>query len=116
MTNDSPPGALAWFVAFCLAASASGIEFIHERLWNSLKNLIHEDARLMCLSADLHDSKSSEDSSLVFKGVKIISSSIEITLLQTVPILPDLIVAIDYFTRGYRLRHCRYSSSSPLTI
>jgi ABC-type transport system involved in Fe-S cluster assembly fused permease/ATPase subunit len=103
-TSGSPWAAVMVFALLRLAASESGIELIRQWLWIPVK-YYSQDAlarasysHMMHLSADFHDSKSSSDMLMAIQGGSAVSNAIESVLLQAVPMLVDMFVAIIYLS------------------
>ncbi|RFU73506.1 heavy metal tolerance [Trichoderma arundinaceum] len=103
-TSGSPWAAVIVFAALRLAASESGIELIRQWLWIPVK-YYSQDAlarasysHMMHLSADFHDSKSSSDMLMAIQGGSAVSNAIESVLLQAVPMLVDMCVAVVYLS------------------
>ncbi|KAH6610090.1 heavy metal tolerance [Trichoderma cornu-damae] len=103
-TSGSPWAAVIVFAFLRLAASESGIELVRQWLWIPVK-YYSQDAlarasysHMMHLSADFHDSKSSSDMLMAIQGGSAVSNAIENVLLQAVPMLVDMCVAVIYLS------------------
>jgi ABC-type transport system involved in Fe-S cluster assembly fused permease/ATPase subunit len=87
-----------------LASSQSGIELIRQWLWIPVKYYSYDAltravySHVMNLSADFHDSKSSSEMMVAFWGGRAVSSAVETVLLQAIPMLFDLTVAVFYLS------------------
>ncbi|KAM4067023.1 ABC transporter [Hirsutella rhossiliensis] len=96
--------AVVFFAFLRLASSEAGIELVRQRLWIPVKYYAHDSisraaySHMMHLSADFHDSKSSSDMMLAIYGGTAVSNVVENILLQAVPMLIDMCVAIMYLS------------------
>ncbi|OAA39116.1 heavy metal tolerance protein [Metarhizium rileyi] len=101
---NNPWVAVAVFAALRLAASDSGIELLRQWLWIPVQYYSHDAmtraaySHMIHLSADFHDSKSSSDMMLAIHGGHAVSNAIESVLLQAVPMLIDMCVALIYLS------------------
>ncbi|EHK24322.1 uncharacterized protein TRIVIDRAFT_122868, partial [Trichoderma virens Gv29-8] len=102
--SGNPWTAVITFALLRLVASESGIELIRQWLWIPVKYYSRDAlsrasySHVMNLSADFHDSKSSSDMLVAIQGGSAISSAIESVLLQAVPMLVDMCVAVVYLS------------------
>ncbi|KAK5996663.1 Heavy metal tolerance protein [Cladobotryum mycophilum] len=102
--SNSPWTAVIVFALLRLAASESGIELVRQWLWVPVK-YYSQDAltrasysHMMHLSADFHDSKSSSDMLMAIQGGSAVSNAVESILLQAVPMLVDMCIAVVYLS------------------
>ncbi|KAG6011860.1 hypothetical protein E4U43_008069 [Claviceps pusilla] len=107
-TNGSNPWmAVAIFAALRLASSDSGIELLRQWLWVPVRFYSHDAmtraaySHMIHLSADFHDSKSSSDMMVAIHGGRAVSNAVESVLLQAVPMLIDMCVAIIYLSATF---------------
>ncbi|RFU71869.1 hypothetical protein TARUN_10393, partial [Trichoderma arundinaceum] len=102
--SGSPWSAVMVFVFLQFAASESGIELIRQWLWTPVKHYSHGAlaraaySHTMHLSADFHDSKSTSDILMAMSGGNAISNAIESVLLQALPMMVDMCVAVIYLS------------------
>ncbi|KAG5929673.1 hypothetical protein E4U42_005105 [Claviceps africana] len=106
--NGSNPWiAVAIFAALRLASSDSGIELLRQWLWVPVRFYSHEAmtraaySHMIHLSADFHDSKSSSDMMVAIHGGHAVSNAVESVLLQAVPMLIDMCVALIYLSATF---------------
>ncbi|PHH92202.1 hypothetical protein CDD83_8491 [Cordyceps sp. RAO-2017] len=104
-TNPASPWiAVIVFAVLRLAASESGLELLRQWLWIPVKYYAHDSitrvaySHMMHLSADFHDSKSSSDMMMAIYGGNAVSNVVENILLQAVPMLIDMCIAIIYLS------------------
>ncbi|KAK2608524.1 hypothetical protein QQS21_002986 [Conoideocrella luteorostrata] len=108
----SPDGKNPWvavtiFAALRLAASDSGIELLRQWLWVPVQYYSHDAmtraaySHMIHLSADFHDSKSSSDMMVAINGGHAVSNAVESVLLQAVPMLIDMCVALIYLSATF---------------
>ncbi|PHH59094.1 hypothetical protein CDD81_3805 [Ophiocordyceps australis] len=103
-SSASPWLAVILFAFLRLAASDSGVELLRQWLWIPVKYYAHETmsraaySHMMHLSADFHDSKSSSDMMMAIYGGSAVSNVVESILLQAVPMLIDMLIAIVYLS------------------
>jgi ABC-type transport system involved in Fe-S cluster assembly fused permease/ATPase subunit len=103
-TNANPWTAVAVFAILRLASSQSGIELIRQWLWTPIKYYSYDAltravySHVMRLSADFHDSKSTSEMMVAFWGSRAVSNAVESVILQAVPMLFDLTVAVVYLS------------------
>lgn len=103
-SNTSPWVAVLTYAILRLASSECGIELIRQWLWIPVKYYSHDAltraafSHMMHLSADFHDSKSSSDMLMAIHGGSAVSNAVESILLQAVPMLVDMIVAVVYLS------------------
>ncbi|UNI19263.1 hypothetical protein JDV02_005458 [Purpureocillium takamizusanense] len=103
--NQSNPWiAVVFFAILRLAASESGIELLRQWLWIPVKYYAHDNitraaySHMMHLSADFHDSKSSSEMMMAIYGGAAVSNVVESVLLQALPMLIDMGVAVVYLS------------------
>ncbi|KAL7937322.1 hypothetical protein V8C35DRAFT_331176 [Trichoderma chlorosporum] len=102
--SGNPWTAVIIFALLRLVASESGIELIRQWLWIPVKYYSRDAlsrasySHVMNLSADFHDSKSSSDMLVAIQGGSAVSNAIESILLQAVPMLVDMCVAVIYLS------------------
>ncbi|RDA92094.1 hypothetical protein CP533_3580 [Ophiocordyceps camponoti-saundersi (nom. inval.)] len=103
-SSTNPWLAVIVFAVLRLAASESGVELLRQWLWIPVKYYAHDSitraaySHMMHLSADFHDSKSSSDMMMAIYGGSAVSNVVENILLQAVPMLIDMSVAIVYLS------------------
>ncbi|RCI14461.1 hypothetical protein L249_5935 [Ophiocordyceps polyrhachis-furcata BCC 54312] len=103
-SSTNPWLAVIVFAVLRLAASESGVELLRQWLWIPVKYYAHDSitraaySHMMHLSADFHDSKSSSDMMMAIYGGSAVSNVVENILLQAVPMLIDMGVAIVYLS------------------
>jgi ABC-type transport system involved in Fe-S cluster assembly fused permease/ATPase subunit len=104
ITHTNPWVAVGIYLSLRFASSVSGIELLRQWLWVPVKYYSHESmsraafSHMMYLSADFHDSKSSSDMLMAIHGGSAISTVVENVLLQALPMLVDLGVAVVYLS------------------
>ncbi|KAL7912633.1 hypothetical protein GGI35DRAFT_257958 [Trichoderma velutinum] len=102
--SGNPWTAVIIFALLRLVASESGIDLVRQWLWIPIKYYSREAlsrasySHVMHLSADFHDSKSSSDMLVAMQGGTSVSNAIETVLLQAVPMLVDMCVAVVYLS------------------
>lgn len=102
--SANPWIAVVFFAVLRLASSDAGIELLRQWLWIPVKYYAHDSitraaySHMMHLSADFHDSKSSSDMMMAIYGGNAVSSVVESVLLQAMPMLIDMCVAIVYLS------------------
>ena len=100
----SPWVAVLTYAILRLASSECGIELVRQWLWIPVKYYSHDAltraafSHMMHLSADFHDSKSSSDMLMAIHGGSAVSNAVESILLQAVPMLVDMIIAVVYLS------------------
>lgn len=103
-SRTNPWIAVVVFAVLRLASSESGVELLRQWLWIPVKYYAHDSitraaySHMMHLSADFHDSKSSSDMMMAIYGGSAVSNVVENILLQAVPMLIDMGVAIIYLS------------------
>lgn len=103
-SSANPWLAVVFFAILRLAASDSGVELLNQWLWIPVKYYAHESitraaySHMMHLSADFHDSKSSSDMIMAIYGGSAVSRVVENVLLQAMPMLIDMCVALVYLS------------------
>ncbi|KJZ73299.1 hypothetical protein HIM_07303 [Hirsutella minnesotensis 3608] len=103
-SSANPWLAVVIFAALRLASSDCGLELLRQWLWVPVKYYAHESitraaySHIMHLSADFHDSKSSSDMMMAIYGGSAVSNVVESVLLQALPMLIDMSVAIVYLS------------------
>ncbi|RDA87461.1 hypothetical protein CP532_2826, partial [Ophiocordyceps camponoti-leonardi (nom. inval.)] len=103
-SSTNPWIAVVVFAVLRLAASESGVELLRQWLWIPVKYYAHDSitraaySHMMHLSADFHDSKSSSDMMMAIYGGSAVSNVVENILLQAVPMLIDMGIAIVYLS------------------
>ncbi|OAQ69552.1 heavy metal tolerance protein [Purpureocillium lilacinum] len=103
-SQSNPWIAVVFFAVLRLAASESGIELVRQWLWIPVKYYAHDNitraaySHMMHLSADFHDSKSSSDMMMAIYGGAAVSNVVESVLLQALPMLIDMGVAVVYLS------------------
>ncbi|PHH80865.1 hypothetical protein CDD80_6424 [Ophiocordyceps camponoti-rufipedis] len=103
-SHTNPWIAVVVFAVLRLASSESGVELLRQWLWIPVKYYAHDSitraaySHMMHLSADFHDSKSSSDMMMAIYGGSAVSNVVENILLQAVPMLIDMGVAIIYLS------------------
>lgn len=102
--TTSPWLAVLMYALLRLMSSECGVDLIRQWLWTPVKYYSREAmtraafSHMMHLSADFHDSKSSSDMLMAVSGGQAISNAVESVLLQAVPMLIDMGVAIVYLS------------------
>lgn len=105
--GSNPWVAVAVFAALRLASSDSGIELLRQWLWVPIRYYSHDAmtraaySHMIHLSADFHDSKSSSDMMVAIHGGRAVSNAIESVLLQAIPMLIDMCVALVYLSATF---------------
>ena len=106
---DSSDAASAWvplcvFILFVLGASESGLGLLKRWLWIPLRAFSTEAlltsaySQILHLSADFHDSKSTPQMSHVLTSANAFSGLVETALLEALPALLDLMIAVVYLS------------------
>lgn len=105
--GSNPWVAVAVFAALRLASSDSGIELLRQWLWVPIRYYSHDAmtraaySHMIHLSADFHDSKSSSDMMVAIHGGRAVSNAIESVLLQAIPMLIDMCIALVYLSATF---------------
>ncbi|PFH57273.1 hypothetical protein XA68_15296 [Ophiocordyceps unilateralis] len=103
-SHTNPWLAVIVFAVLRLASSESGVELLRQWLWIPVKYYAHDSitraaySHMMHLSADFHDSKSSSDMMMAIYGGSAVSNVVENILLQAVPMLIDMGIAVIYLS------------------
>ncbi|EQL03194.1 heavy metal tolerance protein [Ophiocordyceps sinensis CO18] len=106
-SSANPWLAVCFYAVLRLTSSDAGIGLLRQWLWIPVKYYAHDSisraaySHMMHLSADFHDSKSSSDMMMAIYGGSAVSSVVENVLLQAMPMLIDMCVAIVYLSITY---------------
>lgn len=92
------------FAFLKLLASESGVDLARQWLWVPVSSYAAEAmtteaySRIMHLSADFHDSKNTSDMQVAMHSGQEISGAVETILLQAIPMLVDMGLAVTYLS------------------